>query len=200
MLCLISSMLSLDRSDRPTVTQVKLRVLDLIKRYFDDNPHNCRKCNQLFATKEALQQHLRESGHLQRAETSSLRYTGHPLQEPEVAIKLEPTSELARAFHDNGLELVNPFQGPISGVFQVKQEGSASDEGPERTLCAACIKQFKSKKQLYRHLYCNHHCKSPKYIFRRFHELGIDCPRMKRKSSSLTNGSDNSLARRIRVV
>lgn len=172
LLRLISSMLCIDRVDRPTASQIKNRLLDLIGRYLDSDPHECRKCNKLFATKRALQQRLRDSGHSQNASPGHiLGRSGTPIHQMDVAIRQEPALELVKAFRDNGLVLFDHVQGSTSPLFQANDGKIASNtydsvfgKRPDHTPCAVCIRRFGTKKSFFQHLHCGHHWRGRRYV------------------------------------
>jgi hypothetical protein len=73
------------------------------------------------------------------------------------------------------------------------------EEGGPVTPCAVCTKYFNTKKRFFKHLHCGDHWREPKFVSRRFYELGIERPRKKRRNSFGNQVTGQPLSRRIKV-
>jgi hypothetical protein len=156
-------MLSYDRDDRPTASQVKQKLLELIRRYLEPGANECLKCRQLFHSAAELKQHIKENGHFQSNKVQNHSRAGH--QHTREYNLPDPNKPL-----DEAPEL--QIRNMAKHIIEEEEE----EEDSYCRLCAVCMRNFHSKNAFFGHLHNGHHWREPGFVFRRFaeHNVTID--------------------------
>ncbi|KAF2865140.1 kinase-like domain-containing protein [Massariosphaeria phaeospora] len=156
LLVLVSSMLCAERDDRPTASEVKQRLMALVRDYEFPNAAECRVCSRLFLSKNKLRIHLSESSHEHNRSGNAANLHEHAV-----------TELTAWAGADDEVDL--NIQGAANGQNDV-------DPSP----CAVCMRHFNSKKRFFQHLFAGRHYRNPGFVRKRRSENDFDVVTSKR--------------------
>lgn len=160
LLSLVSSMLSSKREDRPTATQVKERLAAVVRKMFTvavNNSPTCLICHQSFPSKTQLWKHRKAIGHHKQSDNN--------LNIGNRDMKSEPRSSIA--VEDVELRIKGVADAPANYHYDNIAQG-----GENLSPCVVCWRDYASKRQLYKHLYCNEHVRKQKLVTKRL--AGID--------------------------
>lgn len=156
LLSLVSSMLSTDRNERPTASQVKQQLATIGMRLFSAAPTHCQQCHETFPSRNQLTKHLKTTRHKRPAQ-------------PNNPIKPSPTEESI------GLRIRG-----VAGAPATSHDGDDT-AAPTATTnipspCVVCMRYFNSKKHFFGHIHGASHYRGPKYVHKRRAEerLSVD--------------------------
>lgn len=159
LLVLVSAMLSTDRDDRPTASQVKMLLAAIAKELFKTAGEKCGTCQREFISKNALRKHVKKAGH-----GRNFAPTAQP-SHAQASVQDSKTSH--RAVENDSQFTIRGVADAPTRYFYDDAELDAS--GP--SICMACNRHFKTKRQLFAHLGAGHHFRSAKYISKRKAEM-----------------------------
>jgi len=161
LLSLVSAMLSTDRDERPTASQVKEQFAAIATKHFASTGEQCPTCQRKFISKNALRKHVKKAGHarnntapMQASNTHLSRAQGPQMQDFKTNYSANP--------YDPQMTIRGAADAPTKYFYD-----DAELDAPESSICMACDKHFKTKRQLYAHLAAGHHFRSAKYIQKR---------------------------------
>ncbi|KAF1835164.1 hypothetical protein BDW02DRAFT_496627 [Decorospora gaudefroyi] len=147
-------MLSADRNERPTASQVKEQLATLALHLFPAANRECSVCKQNFVSKKGLHKHIKKTGH--RIQLKTEQDSAEATTKDEFRIR--GAANVPTQYHyEDGIETQN---GPLEG-----------DEPPP---CVVCWKGYDSKRRLFRHLYCGDHVRGRKLVMKRLADNEID--------------------------
>jgi serine/threonine protein kinase len=160
LLSLISSMLGSERDSRPTATQVKTNLaaigLDMFPTSVQNGP-TCLVCHESFSSKNQLSKHLkRDKCHRQPINKVQNGLTDLIKDGP-------PQSSAAPG---------NEFK--IRGVADAHPKNhfdSTVELDDDLAPCVVCWRDYESKRQLFKHLYCGEHVRKQKTVLKRLAEV-----------------------------
>jgi tRNA U54 and U55 pseudouridine synthase Pus10 len=153
LLSLVSTMLTLDREERPTAVQVKVQLTAIAIQLFQPKAATCRVCEQVFSSRKDLLNHLKDTGHKRKPLTRDAHLkVDQPISkdESELTIRGVADAPIKYYYDDNELDAIEPSP------------------------CMVCDKQFNTKRQFFGHLHGVHHYRGLKYVLKRKAENGLD--------------------------
>lgn len=171
LLSLISSMISSERDERPTASQVKEQLAAIANEMFpveaETTTIRCQTCRNIFASREALSKHAKKKGHDQEQ-------INHVVPLVDRITKDEPLS--ARITKDRSRESISveDIEFKIRGAADAppKLHYDEIDGEPEiPPPCVVCWKGYDSKSKLFRHLYCGPHTRPSHVVIKRLAEV-----------------------------
>jgi hypothetical protein len=154
LLSLVSSMLSYDRDERPTASEVKDLLLTFARTTISPTTQECRTCQRVFFSANQLRKHLKETGHFRK----SASYDKHEW----TTMPGSPTPKTS---------INDDAEFKIKGIAELLSVRMTKDEKEHRP-CAVCLRQFKSKGKFFQHLQCQRHWRNHGYVKKRRSELG----------------------------
>ena len=181
LLSLISSMLSSERDERPTASQVKEQLAVIAQEMFpveaQSAPIRCQTCQNVFVSEGSLNKHAKKKGHSQG-------HAKHVIPLADRITKAEPLSaRMTKAesatpivIEDTELQIRGTADAPPTHHYD---DGDGEPEAPPP--CVVCWKSHDSKSKLFRHLYCGDHTRSPRVVMKRLAELEDTEERNKRQ-------------------
>ncbi|KAH7132292.1 kinase-like domain-containing protein [Dendryphion nanum] len=190
LLSLISLMLSENREDRPTAANVKHDLECLIRIHMPTDAKECLVCRKFFASKSALQKHIKRTGHSLRrnkqknVEQNKFRsscgapplVTSTHLLEPEFTIRGAATRNLVipKGFVISTSDL-DAKQG---NGFVIKGIAEAMSNRPvtpadEYDPCAVCFRDFDKCNEFWRHLNLKRHARRRTVVHKLLTKRGI---------------------------
>ncbi|CAO2651821.1 Nn.00g001040.m01.CDS01 [Neocucurbitaria sp. VM-36] len=152
LLSLTSSMLSVDRDDRPTASQVREQLATLGLQLFPAPALHCKSCHQSFPSKNQLSKHYKDT-------KNQCRYAAEH--------KIGPNHALAS--DDTGLKIRGAAEAPAQHYYD-ENATDVVDPSP----CIVCMRHFNSKKRFYKHLHGVNHYRKPNYVYKRRAEQDLD--------------------------
>jgi serine/threonine protein kinase len=188
LICIVSAMLSSDRTFRPTATEVREYLTAHIHTNISSTAKECRKCRRIIFTGNQYKKHTKSCivnlsytdadrpitakemrwfdsipGFWSDDEPSASNSGGNRGQNGQVDVSREPNTQIKNSSTQAQLPLVHL---PSQSTRTVSWMDEQADPAP----CAACLKRFSSKRKLMNHLYCGHHVRKPKYVQKRLYE------------------------------
>lgn len=157
LLSLISSMLTSERDERPTASQVKEQLATIARQLFPTQPPSitCRTCKASFPSRKSLSTHLKTTGHNLKQPTNSAPLITR-ITKDESATPATHNSTIGFRIRGASDALPTPHSNDTDCDFE---------EAPPP--CVVCWKGFNCKKKLYQHLYCGEHTRSPRLVRKR---------------------------------
>jgi serine/threonine protein kinase len=151
---LVSSMLSTNRDERPTASQVKDHLAATALHSFQvDTPH-CLTCSETFPSKNQLSKHQKKTDHRR-----------HPAGDPFHSESAEqPANE------NVGLRI----RGAANATSEYYDHVKATNDATNSLSCIVCRKNFNKKKQFFGHIHGANHCRSARYIAKRRADVDAD--------------------------
>lgn len=155
LLSLTSSMLSLDRDERPTATQAKEKLAAIGLQMFTTATLHCSTCHETFPSRNQLSKHLKKAGHWHGPQNIV------PLI--KTAVNSSPT---------NG-EVDLKIRGVAEAVTEYHFDPKNHEE-VDPTPCFVCRRHFNTKKHFFGHLHGANHYRGPKYVMKRRADDEVD--------------------------
>ncbi|ORY09003.1 kinase-like domain-containing protein [Clohesyomyces aquaticus] len=160
LLSLISTMLSIERVDRPTAAQVKEQLMALIRQNISPTAKECRKCQRVFLSTDKLRIHLKRTKHSRKADADS--------SDEDTFESWNPGAAFSRAVAPTHSEPEFRIKGMAKLMEQHQEQGQELTEaGPDPCPCVVCMQCFDSKKTFFKHLHNRNHYRSAKYVLKR---------------------------------
>lgn len=148
LLSLISSMLSMERDERPTASAVKEQLATIGFQALTTATLHCAACHETFPSRNQLVKHLKKTGH----------------RRPQ-GMHSKPANDPASS--DTGLRIHGVADAPA--VYHYDENGTEDIVNPSP--CVVCMRHFNSKKQFFGHLGGVRHWRAPKYVRKRRAEI-----------------------------
>lgn len=149
---MISSMLTSERDLRPTATQVKEQLAAIGLKMFPatvQNSPTCLICRKSFPSRNQLSKHLKAVGH-------------HKQPDKGAFDSLTGDRDVG-----SGLKVRGVANAPAK--YHYDSAASVVEDLPP---CVVCWRDYESKGQLFKHLYCGEHVRKPKTVMKRL--AGLD--------------------------
>ncbi|KAF2659831.1 kinase-like protein [Lophiostoma macrostomum CBS 122681] len=135
LLSLVSSMLSYDRVDRPTASEVKDMLLTIARTTISTASQECRTCKRVLFSSNQLRKHLKETGHSRKSDLYRTDEQMTILQRPAPETSVDGEAEFK-----------------IKGIAELPSSKMTNTES-KHSPCAVCLRQFKSKGKFFQHLH-----------------------------------------------
>ena len=160
LLNLISAMLKSERDGRPTATQVKTTLAAIGLKMFPTSAQNgptCLVCLKSFSSKNQLAKHLKQD-----------RCHRQPVDKVQNGLTdlIKDRSPQSSAAPSNEFKIRGVADAPPKHHVDSTVE-LHDDVAP----CVVCWRDYESKRQLFKHLYCGEHVRKQKTVHRRLAEV-----------------------------
>ncbi|KAF2822201.1 kinase-like protein [Ophiobolus disseminans] len=146
LLLLVAVMLHTNRDARPTATQVKEKLAAIATKFFSSGSMTCRTCKEEFVSKNALQKHVKKTGHG--------RKDGSLSQNPKIS---DPGVN-----QKDQMTIRGAANAPVKHYYDDKEPDS-----PKPSPCVVCDKHFSTKGKFFKHLHGGHHYRGVNYVQKR---------------------------------
>lgn len=169
LLSLISSMLSSERDERPTASQVKEQLAATAHEMFpvEAATIRCRTCLNVFPNQHSLLKHMQKKGHDPEQGTSKVPLSARMTKAKPLAARITKEESAAPT-------VIEEFELQIRGAADASpmhhyDNGDGETDVPPR--CVVCWKGYDSKQKLFRHLYCGAHTRPPHVVMKRLAQV-----------------------------
>jgi hypothetical protein len=157
---LVSAMLSTNRDERPTASQVKDHLAATALHSFQVATPHCPTCSETFPSKNQLSKHQKKTGH--RRHTAGDKSPFEPVEQ--------------EANENVGLRIRGAANAGIAtnSASEHYHDVKATNDATNPPSCIVCRKSFNKKKQFFGHIHGANHCRSARYIAKRRADTDLD--------------------------
>jgi hypothetical protein len=153
LLSLVSSMLKVNRDERPTASQVKEELAIIARQLFPAGHRECPICQQTFISKKGLQKHRKKTGH--HIEQNGERDTNGQATWTETDLHIRGAADAPARYY-------------------YEEDENDKPEADELPPCVVCWRGYDSKSKLFRHLYCGNHVRRRGQVLKRLADNDVD--------------------------